>query len=38
MYIRNNYWDDKTLLLAKALPDTGAIFVCIRHPTDRISV
>ena len=24
--------------LAKALPDTGAIFVCIRHPTDCISV
>ena len=24
--------------LAKARPDTGAIFVCIRHPTDSISV
>ena len=22
----------------KARPDTGAIFVCIRHPTDSISV
>ena len=24
--------------LAKARPDTGAIFVCIRHPTDCIGV
>ena len=24
--------------LAKARPDTGAIFVCISHPTDNISV
>ena len=22
----------------KARPDTGAIFVCIRHPTDSINV
>ena len=39
-YLLYSQWGDvyRLIPLAKARPDTGAISVCIRHPTDCISV